>query len=500
MTGTSSLTEQTVGDSPVGHVEKINEIPAEPSLSTAQKEARIRDFGIIPIPSYLRYSPSKPFHFGLTLNIAFGFFSTFTVANLYYCQPLLIQISQEFRVTYSEISRVPTLVQAGYATGLLLISPLGDLVRRRPLVLATVILSTSFTIGLAVTNNLAVFEALSFIVGAVSVTPQILIPLVADLAPEKRRASAISVVFSGLLFGVLVARVLAGIIAQFVSWRIVYYFAIGVQGLVLVGLYLVLPDYPSKNKGTTYWSIFWTMAKFSVTEPVLIQSCIINLLSSACFTNFWVTLTFLLGGPPYFYSTLVIGLFGLIGMAGVSTGPFSGRIIDKLVPWYVSLIGICALLVFQAIQVAAGGIHVAVVIVYTFGLDVFRQSLQVSLSTAVFSIEPAARSRLNAVSILSIFVGQVVGTSVGTDVFIKFGWRPGAALSLGWAALMLLILLLRGPHCKRYTWFGYEGGFSVRRKTTVSPQEQSPTTAEPTSELDTALGEGEGVRTGYTLK
>ena len=78
MTGTSSLTEQTVGDSPVGHEEKINEIPAEPSLSTAQKEARIRDFGIIPIPSYLRYSPSKPFHFGLTLNIAFGFFSTFS--------------------------------------------------------------------------------------------------------------------------------------------------------------------------------------------------------------------------------------------------------------------------------------------------------------------------------------------------------------------------------------------------------------------------------------
>lgn len=184
-----------------------------------------------------------------------------------------------------------------------MISPLGDLVRRRPLILSTVILSTSLTIGLAVTDNLVVFETLSFIVGAVSVTPQILIPLVADLAPEKRRASAISIVFSGLLFGILVARVLAGIIAQFESWRVVYYFAIGVQGLVLIGSYLILPDYPSKNKGFTYWSILWTMAKFSVTEPVLIQSCIINLLSSACFTNFWVTLTFLLGGPPYFYST-----------------------------------------------------------------------------------------------------------------------------------------------------------------------------------------------------
>lgn len=383
-------------------------------------------------------------------------------------------------MTYSEVSKVPTLIQAGYAAGLLLISPLGDLVRRRPLILATIILSTSLTVGLAVTGNLVVFEVLSFIVGAASVTPQVLIPLVADLAPDKRRASAISIVFSGLLFGILVARVLAGIIAQFVSWRVVYYFAIGVQGLVLIGSYFMLPDYPSKNKHLTYWSILWTMAKFSVTEPVLIQACIINLCSSACFSNFWVTLTFLLGGPPYFYSTLVIGLFGLIGMAGVSMGPIGGRLIDKLVPWYASLVSICFLLVFQAIQTGAGGIHVAAVIVATFGLDVFRQNLQVSLSTTIFKIEPAARARLNAVSILSIFIGQVVGTSVGTHVFIHFGWQPGAALSLGWTGFMLLVLLVRGPHCGRYTWFGYGGGLAAKRGDVTAPQppiESPPSTS-----------------------
>ena len=161
------------------------------------------------------------------------------------------------------------------------------------------------TIGLAVTKNLIVFETLSssYLVGVVTVTPQILFPLAADLAPENRRATAVSVVFSGLLFGVLLARVLAGIIAEYASWRVIYFFAVGMQALVLVGSHLILPDYPSKNKDLTYWNILWTMAKFSVTEPMLIQACLLNLSLAAAFSNFWVTLTFLLGGPPYHYST-----------------------------------------------------------------------------------------------------------------------------------------------------------------------------------------------------
>lgn len=67
----------------------------------------------------------------------------------------------------------------------------------------------------------------------------------------------------------------------------------------------MLPDYPSKNDHLNYWDIMWSMAKLAVTEPVLIQGCLINLASSACFSNFWVTLTFLLGGEPYNYSTYV---------------------------------------------------------------------------------------------------------------------------------------------------------------------------------------------------
>ena len=190
-----------------------------------------------------------------------------------------------------------------YAIGLLLICPLGDLVRRRQLTLLLVFVSTALTIGLIITPNLRIFEVLCFLIGVTSVTPQILMPLAADLATPERTASALSVVLAGLMLGIAVARVLAGVIGNFTTWRVVYYMAIGVQSLVFVGVYFFLPDYPPKNRDLTYFKILYSMVKYTVTEPLVVQTVLINLAWSVSFTSFWVTLTFLLGGPPYYYST-----------------------------------------------------------------------------------------------------------------------------------------------------------------------------------------------------
>jgi predicted MFS family arabinose efflux permease len=190
-----------------------------------------------------------------------------------------------------------------YGAGLLLISPLGDLVRRRPLILLLLSISTILTIGLSFTANLTAFEVLSFFVGVFSVIPQVLIPLTADLAPPERRASALSLVFAGLDSGILYARVIGGVIAQYAPPRVVYFAAIGIQLIVLVSMWALVPDYPAKNPELNYFRILASMGNFVVSEPVLLQASFILLLASACYSAFWVTLTFLLGGPPYFFST-----------------------------------------------------------------------------------------------------------------------------------------------------------------------------------------------------
>ncbi|KAJ7198088.1 major facilitator superfamily domain-containing protein [Mycena pura] len=424
------------------------------------------DLLFVPIPKRLRYYEGRTFHLGLVLYLTLGFSSTFTVANLYWSQPLLIQLSQAFDVSYSKISEVPTLLQAGYAVGVVLISPLGDLIRRRQLILFLLLLSTTFTVGLSVTNSFVAFEILSFFVGMTSIITTIMQPLVADIAPPNRRATAISVVISGLLLGVLVARVLSGVLGQFASWRTPYYAGAAAQAAALAACALVLPDYPAKNAGArlTYLRILRTMAAFAVTEPALIQPCLVNFATSAAFTSFWVTLTFLLGGPLYNYSTLDIGLFGLVGMVGVLLGPLMGRFIDLLVPWYATLAALVFLCVFNAVQMAAGGLSVAAVAVVAFALNFFRQLVQASLATAVLSISAEARGRFNALNVLSIFLGQVMGTSVGSKIYLARGWRACAALSVALSGAQLLVLLARGPQCARYAWVGWQGGWAPVRQ------------------------------------
>ena len=197
---------------------------------------------------------------------------------------------------------------------------------------------------------------------------------------------------SGLLLGILIARVLAGTIAEFSNWRNAYVLAIGVQYALLALLYLFLPSYPAKNPELGYFGILWTMAKFAVTEPVLVQACLISCASSATFTSFWVTLTFLLDGPPYFYSTLQIGLFGLVGMLGihfsydckmrnlsnsqgVAAAPLIGRLIDRMVPWCATLVAIGILFTFQSVLFGAAGINIGAVIVGCFGMRTFGRPL-----------------------------------------------------------------------------------------------------------------------------
>jgi predicted MFS family arabinose efflux permease len=251
-----------------------------------------------------------------------------------------------------------------------------------------------------------------------------MLPLVGDIAPTNRKATAISIVVSGLMLGMLVARLLSGIVANWTDWRNIYWFSFGAQYVLFIALFFVMPDYPSTNPdGLQYFKALWTIVHMLFTEPLLVQACLIAFFISAVFTSFWTTLTFLLASPPFNYPSLTIGLFAFIGIVAICGGPVYGRLVtDRFVPWYSSILGQVVTLGGIVIGTFTGTFTVAGPIIQAIAIDIGIQTAQVANRAAIYTINPKAMNRVNTAYMVSAFCGQLTGTAVGNRLYAEGGW------------------------------------------------------------------------------
>lgn len=303
-----------------------------------------------------------------------------------------------------------------------------------------------------------------------------MLPLVGDLAPAHRRATSLSLVVSGLSLGMLVARLLSGVVANFTDWRNIYWFAFGAQWCIFILLFLFMPDYPSKNPGGLNWfQMMWSILHMLLTEPLLVQACLINFLMSSIFTSFWTTMSFLLSSPPFNYSSLTIGLFALIGIFIICWGPVYSRfIIDRIQPLYSCLLGIGIEVTGVAIGTFIGTFTVAGPIIEAMVIDLGNQACNIANRTAINDINPKARNRVNTCYMLAAFTGQLTGTAVGNRLYAMGGWKASGSCNIGFLGAALFICFVRGPREKR--WFGWSGGWNIRRDVVPSKPSTHPTT------------------------
>ncbi len=291
-----------------------------------------------------------------------------------------------------------------------------------------------------------------------------MLPLVAELAPPHKRALALSITTSGNLLGIVIARLLSGVVTQFTSWRNVYWIALSLQYLILVALWLFMPDYPSSNpQGLNYFKMIGGIILLYKKHAVLVQAGFISYCISAAFTSFWTTLTFLLADPPYNYSPIIIGLFALIGIAGIVMGPVYAKfIIQPFAPLFSCMIGCLANLIGLVIGTYSGRYTVVGPIIQAFTLDMGLQITQVANRAAIHVIEPNGRNRVNTAFMLCTFTGQLTGTSAGAKLYERGGWVASGSLSVALVGLTLVICIARGPYEKG--WIGWGGGWDIRKQ------------------------------------
>lgn len=368
------------------------------------------------------------------------------VASNYLAQPLLDAIRREFAVSSGVAGLIVTSAQVGYAAGLILLLPLGDLLERRGLITALAGITAVSLAAAGAAPSIGLFMGAAGLVGLTSVMAQILVPFAASLAPAAERGRVVGTVMSGLLLGILLARTAAGLVAQIAGWRAVYWLAaVLMLGMTFV-LHRTLPIYRERT-ALDYPRLLGSVFVIARAEPILRRRAAFAVTSFASFSVLWTSLAFMLAREPYTYGEGTIGLFGLVGAAGALTASLAGRFSDR--GWSRRLTGAAAVILVAAYPVLwLGGASLAALVAGILILDIGAQTLHITNQGEIYRLRPEARSRVNAFYMTACFIGAAGGSAASAFVYGARGWAGVCVLGtlVGLAALALWIVeLRRGP-------------------------------------------------------
>jgi predicted MFS family arabinose efflux permease len=370
-----------------------------------------------------------------TLAIAAGI----SVANIYYNQPLLNLLCTDLHISDLQANMIPVTTQIGYAAGLLFIIPLGDLVRRKNIVLTSFTVLILSLLCIALTRNYHVILAASFLTGTCSVMPQIFIPIAARYSTPATKERNVGFILSGLLTGILASRVVSGVTGEYFGWRFIFFAAAAAMLCCLLLMACLLPDIAPTFEG----SYSRLMRSIGTLIRQYRQLRINSLRSGFAFGSFlalWSCLAFKMAGAPFFAGNDVVGLLGLCGIAGALTASSIGPWIRKWGVTRFHYIGTTLQLLAWAILFVGAGSYAGLIAGIVI-IDIGMQCIQLSNQSAIFSLCPEASNRVNTVFMTTYFIGGSLGTFLAGLGWKLMAWNGVVAVGALLTAVSLLITL-----------------------------------------------------------
>lgn len=361
------------------------------------------------------------------------------VANIYYNQPILSDIAKNFNVSESRAGTISVLAQAGYGMGLFFLTPLGDKVNRKKLIIFLMAGLVAVLVGITFVQNFFWLCIFSLLTGLLSVAAQVILPMAASM-DSKNRGRTVGIIFTGILVGILAARVVSGFIAEWLNWRYVYGISaiMVVISMLLIQLSLpnVVPGYQG-NYGSLLASTLHQFKRF----PLLRKTALLGALVFGLFCSFWTTLTFHLSGAPFNYKADVIGLFGILAIGGAMLAPIFGKLADKGSPARSQLFSV-SLILAGIILIQIYPFSVIAFVISVLLLDVGVQATQVTNVATIYTLDETAHSRINTAYMTTYFIGGALGSFAGIQCWNNGGWQTVTWQLLLWCVLAMVIVLL----------------------------------------------------------
>lgn len=385
-------------------------------------------------------SPALTLLFSITCGLA--------VANVYFAQPLLDSMAESLGVSAGMIGIVVTATQAGYALGLLLIVPLGDLINRKRLVLVQTLLSAIALAAVGASQTWLALLGAMIIVGLMAVLVQVLVAYTAVLATPSQRGQAVGTVTSGIVLGILLARFTSGLIADLAGWRAVYFVSSGLMLMLAVVLLKCVPDTPSAQTRATYPSLIRSLFQLLLTEPVLRIRGLLAMLIFAAFSVLWTAMVLPLSAPPLSLSHTAIGLFGLAGVAGALAARRAGRWADQGLGQRVTGVAL-GVLMLSWLPISFAQTSLLALACGVILLDFAVQAVHVTNQSLIFAARPDAQSRMVGAYMCFYSIGSALGAAAATQAHAHWGWWAVCLLgaSISAAAFILWFLSSHQANC-----------------------------------------------------
>jgi predicted MFS family arabinose efflux permease len=386
--------------------------------------------------------PAAALPAGLVLLLAAG--AGLAVASIYYSQPMLGILAADIGASDRAIGFVPTLTQLGYALGLLLLAPLGDRYDRRRIILAKAGALTAALLLGAVAPSIGALLVASLAIGLAATLAQDIVPAAATLAPEARRGKTVGTVMTGLLLGILLSRVVSGFVAEQFGWRAMFVVAAASVALIGLAMWRGLPSFKPTTQ-LSYRALLGSLGQLWRRHAGLRRAALAQGLLSVGFSAFWSTLAVMLHGAPFHLGSGAAGAFGLAGAAGALAAPLAGRLADRRGPELVTRLGASLVALSFALMAFAPLLEPSqrlwLIVASAIGFDLGIQAALIAHQTLVYGIDPAARSRLNSVLFVGMFIGMASGAALGSLALAQWGWMAVTARATASALAALLVRL-----------------------------------------------------------
>lgn len=363
-----------------------------------------------------------------------------SVANLYYCQPLLNLIREDTGLTEFQVNLMPVFTQIGYALGLLFIIPMGDLYNRRSTILICFGVLFFSLLTIAFSNSVTMLIA-SFITGVFSVAPQIFIPFVSQFSRKDEKERKVGLVLSGLLVGILGSRVASGYVGDIFGWRTMYGIA---AGLIAISAVIVMKTFPYVEPTFNGRFIKLMSSTFRLVKenPKAVTYSVRSGLIFGSLLGMWACMAFRMKEAPFFQGSDMVGLLGLCGIAGALTASNAGKYITRYGVEKVNACGVSLVLLAWIIMGLFQNYYVGI-IAGVIIIDIGMQSVQLSNQSATMKLCPQASSRMNTIYMVTYFIGGSFGTFLAGTMWVKFGWYGTVFAGLSMVIASILFTLLR---------------------------------------------------------